>query len=243
MKKLTVLIISLLLLFAVVPAASAFKDPFKSKPSRFAAVVLQSLSKFEEARLQMAESTDDTQPASAASTLLRALDTYRRASNGLKPYLNDPDSMVKSIAGLLSDQIAVFIQDGNRVADMMRRYNEDQSSVNEEESYTWAQEAEKREDEAYRLMGGAVATFLPQVVADTGGQKGKIAYRISRHERAMLLFQIDLLFEKQLKEYAADPAKMHEMIAGIAVLQKKLQAETYEQLAKVKNSFPESSSR
>jgi hypothetical protein len=239
MKKPAVLALCLLLLLAVVPAASALKDPFKSKPSRFAAVVLQSLYKFEEARLQMVVSTDDTQPASAAGTLLRALDNYRQATVLLKPYLNDPDSMIKSIAGLLSDEIEVFIRDGNRVADMMRRYVADPSSVNEEESYTWAQEAEKREVAAYHIMGGVVATFLPKVVADTSGQKGKIAYKISKHERAMLLFRIDLLFEKQLKEYAADPAKSHEMIAGIAILQKKLETETYEQLAGVRNPFPD----
>ncbi|MFA5113734.1 MAG: hypothetical protein WC529_05525 [Candidatus Margulisiibacteriota bacterium] len=243
MKKLTVPLIALLLALAVVPAALATKDIFRSKPSRFAATVLGALSKFRESQEQVVSANDETEGAAAVSAMLRALDNCQHSAALLKPYLNDPDSLIRTVAGLLSDEIAVFIRDGNQGLAMMRRYNENPGSVSEDESVTWAQAAEKRQDESYHIMGGAVASFLPQVLANTRGQKGKIAYKISVRERAMLLFQIELLFEKQLKEYAADPTHVPEMIAGIAVLQQKLRAETYEQLRKVSNPFPEANDR
>jgi len=241
MKKLIALLLVLLVTVAAGLAQAESKSPFKSKESIFTAAVLQSLYLCEEGRQQVIAANDRTETAPAAVDLLKALDTYRQGRNIMQPYTKDPDAMVNSVAGMISDGIDVFIQNGNQVAEIIERYNRDKNSVTEDESIGMALAGEEKEIAAYLRMGAATASYLPEVFCEYGrlkAPKGKITYKISKKERALLLFRIDLLFEKQLKEYYADPDHSTELIAGIAVLKKRLAAETYEEVDKINNPFP-----
>lgn len=228
MKKLILLLIVLFTAAIFCPAQAAPNSPFKSKASIFTANVLQALYLCEEGRLQMVDSNDQEDTGLAAAKRQQALASYRQGRDIMKPYLNDPDETIRSIAGNVHDGIDVFLQFALRMAEVMDRYVKDPNSVSESEIYEMTKGEEEKEDDAYRLLGRVAAKDLPSVFcaySNLTAPAGKIQYKISKHERAMLLFRIDLLFEKQLKEYKTDPKHSNDLIAGIAVLKKRLEKE------------------
>lgn len=88
-------------------------------------------------------------------------------------------------------------------------------TMDEEGAISNALEGEKREDAAYLNMGSEIAKYIPE--------------GLTKKERGLLLFRIDLLFGKELKQYRFRPTEVTELTIGISALESRLQGKIVEQ--------------
>jgi len=132
---------------------------------------------------------------------------YEEAKGIIHPWVTDPDEKIQRTAQALDRGFEVFIENVKLVSSLMGR-------PDDEGTISYAIEGEKREDAAYLNMGSEIAKYIPE--------------GLSKKERGLLLFRIDLLFGKELKQYRFHPTEATELTIGLSALESRLQGKNVE---------------
>ncbi|MCU0641347.1 MAG: hypothetical protein MUC35_04585 [Candidatus Margulisbacteria bacterium] len=201
MKRLIIGSLLAVLLLTVAAHAARSKDFF------FSAALLQSLYQYEKGR-ELIASFDDAKGLEYQVKLLnKGMAEWRQGREIIKPYLEAVDPNYQSIATTVDNGLDLFLDHGEKTVYALERTIRGEM-LSEEEMQAQGGDQEDAEDQAYTAIGNAVAGYAP-----TG---------LSKQERGILLFRIDLLFGRSLRQYRQDQTKVNEIVAGIAKFEKSL---------------------